>query len=161
MGARSRREGCRLVGEPNTTLERERVVDHAGISIEHADIDALRIEDLLEAVPDEVVHRLHIEVLGEAPLDVVDEGQLRVALARLLEQLSVREGHAQAPGERGQELYLRLAEGMFAIEVLKRDPPDRFASSHQRHIECGQRGLARPPRVRRRPAQQPVRRNAR
>ena len=105
MGARSGDDRGGLVGEAFPALERVRVVDHPGLTVEDADVDDLRVEDLDETIADEVVHRLHLEVLGEAALDVVDERELGVALPCLLEQPGVLERDAEAPreGRRGAE----------------------------------------------------------
>jgi hypothetical protein len=72
-------------------------------------------------VADQVVHALHLEVLGEAPLDVVDERELGVALTGLLEQPRVLERDAEAAGERREQADVRLAERVLAVEVLERD----------------------------------------
>ena len=48
-----------------------------------------------------------LEVLGEPALDVVDQRELGVALARLLEQPRVLERDAEAAGERGEEPDVR------------------------------------------------------
>ncbi len=132
MCARSSRQRCRLVGEAHTTLERVRVVDHAGFPIEYSDIDALRIEDLVETVADEVVHGLHLEVLGETPLDVVDERELGVALTGLLEQPRVLERDAEAASERREQADVCLAERVLAVEVLERDAADRLPADYER-----------------------------
>ena len=58
----------RLVREPHATLDDVREVDHPRVPIEDPDVDDLRVEDLLEAVADQVVHRLRLEVLGQATL---------------------------------------------------------------------------------------------
>ena len=70
----------------------------------------------LDLVADEVVHRLHVELGGEALLDAVDDRQLGGALVglgqqslRLVEQPRVLEGDAQARGERRQQAHVGLA----------------------------------------------------
>ena len=88
--------------------------------VEHGDVDDLRVEDLLQAVPDEVVHRLHLEVLGQAALNVVDERELGVALSRLLEQARVLERDAEASGDRRQQPDVGVAERVLAVDVLER-----------------------------------------
>ena len=74
--------------------------------IEDPDVDDLGVEDLADLVADEVVHRLHVELGGEALLDAVDDRQLGCALVglgeqslRLVEQPGVLERDAQARGE--------------------------------------------------------------
>ena len=100
--------------------------------VEHGDVDHLRVEDLMEPVADEVVHRLHLEVLGQAALDVVDQRELGVALPGLLEQPGVLERDAQAPGERRQEPDVGVAERVLAIDVLERDQPGRPVAHEER-----------------------------
>ena len=81
-----------------------------------------------ELVADEVVHRLHVELCGEAVLDAVDDRQLGGALVGLgqeplglVEQAGVLEGDAEAGGEGVEQPDVRVAEGVLAVEVLERD----------------------------------------
>ena len=97
-----------------------------------ADVDDLGVEDLLDPVADQVVHRLHLEVLGETPLHVVDQRELGVPLAGLLEQPSVLERDAQTPGDRGQQTHVALAERMLSVDVLERDHARRLAPDEER-----------------------------
>ena len=71
--------------------------------IQDRDVDDLGVEDLLDPVADEVVGRLQPELLREPALYIIDERELGVALARLLEQPRVLERDGQAAGERGQQ----------------------------------------------------------
>ena len=87
----------RLVREPHAALDRStgsRI--SARRRVEDPDVDDLRVEDLLHPVSDEVVHRLRLELRGEAALHVVDQRELGVALPRLVEQPRVLERDAQA-----------------------------------------------------------------
>ena len=131
---------ARVEADPSFDLVGE--VDAFGGCVEDLDIDDLRVEDLLDPVADQVVHRLHLEVLGEAALDVVDERELGVALPGLLEQPSVLERDAQAPGERRQEPQVGVVERVLAVDVLERDHPGRPAPDDQRHEHAGPRRLA-------------------
>ena len=54
-----------------------------------ADVDDLGVEDLADLVADEVVHRLHVEVGGEALLDAVDDRQLGRPLVGLGQEARV------------------------------------------------------------------------
>ena len=130
----------RVEADPSFDLVGE--VDAFGGLVEDLDIDDLCVEDLLDPVADEVVHRLHLEVLGEPSLHVVDERELGVALSGLLEQPRVLERDAQAPGEGRQEPQVGVVEGVLAVDVLERDHPGRLAPDHQRHEHAGPRGLA-------------------
>ena len=47
-------------------------MDEIRLAIEDPDVDDLGVEDRLDPLANEVLHRLHVELLGEAPLDVVD-----------------------------------------------------------------------------------------
>ena len=58
----------------------------SGVPVEDADVHDLRVEDLLDLVADQVVHRLHVQVLGEALLDAGDDRQLGGALIGLGQQ---------------------------------------------------------------------------
>src|SRR4029453_16720716 len=115
----------RVGGKSLSLLDDVREADETFGLVEHGDIDYLGVEDLTESVPDEVVHRLHLEVLGQAALHIVDQGELGVALPSLFEQTGVLERDAEGPGERGEESHVRVAERVLSIDVLKRDQPDR------------------------------------
>ena len=90
-----------------------------GLVVEIADVDDLGVEDLLDLVADEVVHRLHVELGGQALLDAVDDRQLGGALVGLgqealglVEQAGVLERDAHARGERAEQPLVGLAEGV-------------------------------------------------
>ncbi len=93
---------------------------------------------LLDPVADQVIHRLGVEVLREASLNVVDERQLGVPLPRLFEQAGVLERNAQAPGERREQSDVGLTECTFAVQVLERDPARRLTADHERDVHRGQ-----------------------
>ena len=95
--------GERLLREPDAALDRVEEPDLVLLGSTTADVDDLGVEDRLDAVTDEVVHRLPVELLGKAVLDVVDQGQLGGPLVRLgqqplrlVEQAGVLEGDAEA-----------------------------------------------------------------
>ena len=92
-----------------------------GREVEHADVDDLGVEDLLDLVAHDVVDRLHLELARERLLHAVDQRQLGIPLPRLVHQPRVLERHAQAAGQRLQQLLVGLAEGVLAIDVLQRD----------------------------------------
>ena len=130
-----------MVDQSNPTLQRIREPDHARVPIDHPDVDGLRVEDLPDALAHEVVHALHLEVLGEATLHVVDERQLCGPLPRLFEEARVLKRDAQTAGERPQQPDVRITERVLAVEVLERDPARRLAADHQWHIQCRSRHL--------------------
>ncbi len=99
----------RLVLEPHPTLDDVREMDHPRVGVEDPDVDDLGVEDLLEAVTDQVVHGLGLEVLGQAALHRVDQGQLGVPLPRLLEQPGVLERDAQAPRQGREQARIGIA----------------------------------------------------
>ena len=113
--------GDRLVGEADAPLDRVRVADQPGGEVEDADVDDLGVEDLLDLVADDVVDRLHLELARERLLHAVDQRQLGVPLPRLVHQPRVLERHAEAAGERLQQLLVGLGEGVLAVDVLQRD----------------------------------------
>ena len=115
----------RLVREPLAPLDRVREVEDvpSGSRTPMSTICASKMS--CEPVADEVVHRLRVQVLDQAALDLVDQGELGVALAGLLEQPRVLEGDAEAPGERRQQTHVRLAERVLPVDVLQRDHPGR------------------------------------
>ena len=117
-------------------------MDQAVARIQDADVHDLRVEDLADPLADEVVHRLHLEVLGERPLHVRDDSELGVALLRLLEQPGVLERDAQAPGDRREQADVGLAERVFPVEVLQRDASGRLAADGERDVHGGSDGLA-------------------
>ena len=90
-----------------------------GGEVVDADVDDLRVEDLLDLVADDVVDRLHLELAGERRLDAVDQCQLGVPLPRLVHQAGVFECDAEAPGQRVEQLPIGLAERMLPIDVLE------------------------------------------
>ena len=93
----------RLVREAHAALDRVREVQQAGGLVEDGDVDDLRVEDFLELVADEVVDRLRIELTGDRRLHAVDERELRVSLAGLVDELCVVERDSQAAGDRRQQ----------------------------------------------------------
>ena len=93
-----------------------------GVSSTRRDVHDLGVEDLPDPVADEVVHRLHARGSpASAPLDVVDQRELGVPLAGLLEQPRVLERDAEAAGERDEQPHVRFGERVLAVEVLQRD----------------------------------------
>ena len=86
-----------------------------GRLVQDADVDDLRVEDLLKPVADEVVHRLHVQVHRQAALDVVDQRELGVALTGLVDQARAFEGRGDVPPDELEELLVGLG--------VRRRPP--------------------------------------
>ncbi len=135
-------------GNRTPALDRVREPDEACRPIDDPDVDDLGVEDLLDPLADEVVHRLHLDVGGESGLDAVDDRQLGGPLVGLGEQASclvdepgVLEGDAQAAGERRQHPDVSVAEGVLAIEVLERDDAGHIAPDDERGEQRRQRRL--------------------
>ena len=130
-----------VLREPDASFDRVGEADLPARAIDYADVDDLCVEDLLDPIADQVVHRLHLEVLREAALHVVDEGELGVPLPGLLEQPGVLERDAQAAGDRGEETHVAVAERVVPVDVLEGDRPRRLAADDQGHEESGLRRL--------------------
>ena len=121
-------ERTRVVRDANATLDRVRVASDLVLEVENADIHDLGVKDLLDLVTDQVVHRLHVKLLGEALLDAVDDRQLGSALVclreqalGLTEQSGILEGDAQTRREGRQQAHVRFGERIRAVDVLERD----------------------------------------
>ncbi len=136
-----------LVRETDASLDRVRVMRESRLEVEHADVDNLGVEDLLDLVADDVVDRLKLELTGERVLDAVDQRQLGVALACLVYQPRVLERDAQASGQRLQELLVGIGECVLPVEVLERDHARRLAARTEGHVQHRLRHLARQHRV--------------
>ena len=92
--------------------------------------------------PTSVVDRLRVELAGDRVLHAVDQRQLGVPLPRLVHQPRVLERHAQTAGQRLQQLLVRLAERVLAVDVLQRDHARRLPARDERHEEHRLRCLA-------------------
>ena len=136
-----------LVREAHAALDRVREVEETIAAVDDADVDDLRVEDLLDLVADQVVHGLRLERAREALLDAVDDRQLGGALlrlaeedVRLLEQAGVLEGDAHARGDRRDDLLVGLAEGVLR-GVGEHDGADGLLAGHDRDAEPRRSGV--------------------
>ena len=129
--------------EPLAALDRVRGDEVPGCLVEHRDQDGLGVEDLLDLVADEVVDRLRVELAGDRRLDAVDQRELGVSLAGLVDEARVVERDAEAAGERDEQPLVGLGEGVLAVDVLERDDADRVAAGEQRHEQDRLRRFAR------------------
>src|SRR5579884_463372 len=132
----------RLGPQPLAALYQVRVLDDARLLVDRRDRDDLRVEDVADPVPDRVVDRLRIELARDRVLHAVDQRQLRVSLPRLVHEPRVLERHAQTPGQGLQQLPVRLAECVLAVDVLQRDHARPPAPDDERHEEDRLRHLA-------------------
>ena len=88
-------------------LDRCTGVEEIGRFVVDADVDDLGVEDVADLVADDVVDRLRLELARDRRLDAVDQRQLGVPLAGLVDEPRVVERDAEAAGERGQEPLVR------------------------------------------------------
>ncbi len=107
-------------------------VGHLGLVVVEADVDRVGVEDLVDLVAHQLVHRLHVELGGEALLDAVDDRQLGGALVglgeqplRLVEQPGVLERDTEAAGKSGEQPNVGRAECVRPVDVLQRDVAER------------------------------------
>ena len=114
----------------------------------------LGVEDLPHPLADELVHRLHLELRGQALLDVVDDRELGRPLVRLgqqplglVEQARVLERDAHARGKRAEQALVGLAEGV--LEGLSRiedrrcpRSPDLIGTPSQDSVTVPPRSMA-------------------
>ena len=59
--------GIELDVEVHPALDAVGEADPLGLPVDDRDVDDLGVEDLLDLVTDEVVHRLHVEFAGRGP----------------------------------------------------------------------------------------------
>ena len=140
----------RLVGKPHAAFDRVGKVDQARFVVEDPDVEDLGVEHLAQALADQVVHRLHLDLGREAPLDLIDDRELGGPLVRLgqeplrlVEQAGILKRDAEARRERREHADIRLRECVLAVQVLERDDADRLAAGDQGREQRGQWRLAR------------------
>ena len=107
--------------------------------LEHRHLHDLRAEDVSDRFAHGVVDRLRVELARDRLLHAVDQRQLRVPLSRLVHQPRVLERDAQTAGQRLEQLLVRLAEGVLAIDVLQCDQARRLAPGDEGNEEQGLR----------------------
>src|SRR5690606_28348142 len=132
----------RLAKNPFALLDVVAMMFEAGGVVNGGDDENLRVKEVTDAIPHQVIDALHLELGDEPLLHAVDHGQLRVALVGLLEQASrfveqagVFEGHAQAVRERGQSADVLVGEGVLAVHVLKAYVAEHLIAHDHRHEE--------------------------
>ena len=114
----------------------------SAVDVVDPDVDDLGVEDLVDLVADELVHRPACRAGRQALLDAVDDRQLGGPLVglgqqalRLVEQAGVLERDAQARGERREQPLVGLAERVSWSRALESDHADRLVAGHDRHAE--------------------------
>ncbi len=127
--------------EPLAALQLVREGDEVRLPVVRGDVQILDMEQLSDALADELVHRRHLELPGERRADLVDDRELGGALFRLreealclVEQAGVLQGDAQARRQRCKESLVRLAEGVL-LEPLETDDTDDPIAAQDRHAE--------------------------
>src|ERR1700682_4112143 len=133
-------ERCRRNGDPLAVNGQVRVTNQAGLRVHDADAHVRLFEDLADLVAYGIVDALDGNLAGERLLHAVDNGELGRALLALLEQAlrfieqpRVFECHAHAVGERLQQPYVGVAEGVLALHVDQIDHPAHLLARYQRH----------------------------
>ena len=101
-----------------------------------------RVEYVVGALADELVHGLRFELRGQGGLDVVHDGQLGCAPLCLVEQARVLERHAEAGGERGEQAHIGLGEHVRAVKVLERDAAAQLTAGGERRNEDREGGFS-------------------
>ena len=79
------------------------------------DQHALGIENFSDFIPHEIVDVLHRKFGSQPLLDTVNDGQLRIALLRLVEEPGVLEGHAHRVGQRLQQAHIAFCKSVLFI----------------------------------------------
>ena len=135
----------RRIGEAHATLDRVGEADLVSFPIDDSDVHHLGIEDRLDLVADEVVHRLHVELLRQPFLHAVDDGQFGRALIRFrqqslrrVEQAGILERHAHARCEGGEQSDIAVVECM-RRQAFQRDDAEDAVAGQDRDAEPGLR----------------------
>ena len=136
-------EWHRDICQPNAAFDDIREADKVSRDVVDGDVHGLRIEDLVDLLADQVVHRLHVELGGKALLDAVDDCQLSCPLIslgqepfRLVEQSRVLESDAHARRQGREQPLVGLAVGV-ALQPLESDNTDDPVGTEDRHAEEG------------------------
>ena len=133
---------ARFIRESRSSLDGEGEAHHIRPLVEDGDVHNLRIEHVTRALPDELVHRLRLELRREPTLHVVDDRQLggtsirlREQPFRLVEEPHILERDAQAPPDRRQKPDVSIAERILVLEVLDQEDAGHVAARHDRDEE--------------------------
>ncbi len=114
-----------MEARPFVDVVRER--DEARRRIVEPDEDRVDVEDRSDAFTDELDDGPELELFAQGLADVVDEGQLRVPLARLLDRARPAEGGPDVLPDIGQQLDVVLGILRCRIVGLDRDDAERPA----------------------------------
>ena len=125
----------RFVGEADAALDRVREPEQARLAIHDRDVHHLGVEDLLDLVADEVVHPLHVELRREARLDAVDDRQLGVALAGLLDGADAAQGGRDVLADEREQVHVGLRVAVDRVVALDDEDPDGPSLCVQGHAQ--------------------------
>ena len=116
-------------------------MDQPGFLVEDRDRQVLGAENLADLVADGVDDRVVFELLRERRTYLVDDGELRVALLglgeqvlRLVEETSVLQSHTKVRCDRGQQSLIGLAERVL-LHALEADHAEHSITREHRHTE--------------------------
>jgi hypothetical protein len=116
-------------------------MNDASVVVDDADVHHLGVEDVADLVADQVVHGLHVEVLGERLLHAVHDGELGGPLIglgqeplRFLEQPRVLERDPHARRERHEESFVALCEKV-SLEAFQPDHSDGSIAREDRDAQ--------------------------
>src|SRR3990172_3238922 len=132
--------------DPRTLVDEIREGDDAATRVVQGDVTSLDLEDGPHAFSDEVDDGLEVELPGEGVADLVDERQLGVALAGLLDGSGPAQCRGDVLADEGQELAVLARVGV--LIVLDDDDAQRPIVRPERDAEpagvvrCGQPPLS-------------------
>ena len=107
-------------------------LDGVARSVVKPDRDAPGGEDIAQAFADELDDRVEVELAGERITDLVDQRQLRVALARLLDGPRPGQRRGHVIGHEGQDLDVPVGVVTARLVGLDDDDADRGPLPEQR-----------------------------
>ena len=79
------------------------------VAVVERDVDEVGVERVAHLVAELLDQGVQVQLAGQRLADGVDDGELGGPLAGLVDEAGVVERHAQAGGERRQQVHVRLA----------------------------------------------------
>ncbi len=136
-------EGNRLPMDTPGVIDLVREADEVGAHVVETDVQVGGVEHAREPLADQLDDRVEFELPSQRVADLVDDGELIVALLglgqqpfRFGEQPRVLERNAHAGGERRQQALVALAERL-AFDSLERNRAHDPLAGKDRHPEPG------------------------